>query len=721
MYRATDAAIGPGAPPAEAARQLIPHAALDDARRRVLEALEGGAPVVALVGAPGTGKTLLLGDLAEALRARHPGLRHLRTTHDLLTYRPERDDTLLLLDEADRATDAQLAALLAPGRDGTVPARILAGLPSLLRRLEALGRPAAAVTLGPVARAELPGFIAARLDAAGYPRDLFTAEAVEELARRSGGVPRLINVLTAAAAFAASLDGAPEVTAHHVLEATRHAAGSAQIVHPSALPKVFAEPPAPGAAAPSGSPARPHLVDAAARWVDTLGPAPAPAPVAKAPEGKRADPPAEEPPAPAVVEASDDIAIPPQPPVEPELAVPPEPPGTPVPSPAAEEPAPLSLATPAEPELAVPPPAEAPVAAPAARSDAAPSPPRADLPPEPAPRPMPAPAARPVTPEPSVAVPPSGARPVAPLPAAAVRPEPPARRGHGWAYAAALLLLLGGAAFALERSKDAPPDSPLARVAPVRAWLMQRAGLAPAATEEEGQRGSQGSEAAPSLAAASTSAPAPASTNPPVPENPPAPAPLAAPPSPPLRPEPAATVEAVPEPTPASPPALPDLPDRATVRSEAAPEPPAAPPVPAPATTAAAPPAPAPATTAEAPAAPPLSPPAAPEPPPAPTAAVTVLPPSLPARVIVRMLSQAAQERSERPLAELGARFPDLVTRRGERGPSFPLVRYFFPVDAGNAEGIAGVLSAGGIAARVQDFSGYRPQPRPGTIEVWLP
>ncbi|MBI0535743.1 hypothetical protein D9599_09175 [Roseomonas sp. KE2513] len=699
MQHTTDAESEPGLPPSaaplpaiEASRQAVPHAALEEARRRVLEALERGAPVVALVGAAGTGKTLLLGQLAEILRGRQDGVLLLRTTHDLLTYRAEAGDAALaaatvLLDEADRIGDDQLAPLLGVGQAAHLPPRILVGLPPLLRRLEALGRPAMAVTLSPVSRSELPGFIEARLAAAGYPPDLFAAEAVEELARRSGGVPRLVNVLTKAAAFAASLEGSPEVLARHVVEATRHAAGIAPATR-AAPPPAQAEPPAlrppPAEGAP---PTRPHLVDAAAEWMDGLRPLPPAAPPVAQLVPAAAPPSAEAPASSLLPEVAADAMSPP-----------------PVPPP-------LDAVRATADEIAIPP------------QPVAPAPGRIE-PPATAAMPLSGTDAPPARPAPPVV-----SEPVLAEPAPAVSPAR-RRRGAGWVLAVVALLILAGAAVAVERSKHAQPGSPLARLAPARAWLAERTDLDRIMAALRSDSGS--APAARTTPAAVAPEPAAVTAPPvPVPVPVPVPAPAVAPvPAPVTTPEPVATPEPVttPEP-PALRPALSEPPPAASAvpaaptPAPAEPVPSTPPPAPAPVEGNAAPAAEPPAPTAIPPVPPVnqgfLAPPAPPVPAEAPVVAEAAGGP--PARVIVHFLSATPQGRSERLLAGLTARYPDLQVRRGGRGPSFAAVRHFLPADAGSAATVAALLASSGVEARVQDFSSYRPRPRPGTIEVWLP
>ncbi|HEY8612203.1 MAG TPA: hypothetical protein VIL69_13015 [Roseomonas sp.] len=689
MEHATEAAFEPMRSPhiPEPTRHIVPHSGWEEARSRAAQAVDAGARVVAVIGAAGTGKTLLLTELADMLRDRHPGVRLLRTPHHPDRAAAATSEAILLLDEADRASDAELAAFLGAGP------RILAGLPPLLHRLEALGHAVAVVQLVPIARPELPGFIAARVTAAGYPADLLTPDAVEELAERSGGVPRLINVLTAAAAFAASLENAPHVTARHVAEAARHAAGAAHTApRPSAsgAPDEAATPksreptsseteieaatePAPNVhfpdeapiAAPQENPPphRLHLVEAAARRTGAIWLASGTTSAAQAkPESTLAEPSRIE----AAPNASARIAPPEAAPAQA--------------APADPEPEPMSS------ELVPKPPRPAPVAS-AGIEDQPPG--RAD-----AVRDDHATSFRYGGPagtgSQDGAVPPRGPAAVNPIPI-----RVPAQRRRGWVYAGVAVLLLGGAGLAFLRAGDGMQGSVPAFVAPLRAWLAEHTGFG---------------------------APAPSAI--------PSPAPIAAPavppaPDPARNPEPtrapragmvaSAPQEAAPERNIPAPPAVPDTPQASA-------------PAPFPSPQATLPSAPEPVTT------PPLAPPGeesqaispAPVSPAAPTnmpsAVAEQAPPARPLRIAVYLSAGAARGAgSERLVADLSARFPGVSTRRSSRGPSFPAIRYFFAADAPGAEQIAAMLSDAGITPRIQDFSSYRPQPSPGTIEIWLP
>jgi len=191
--------------------EAVAHSGWRQARMAALAALGRGEAVI-LLGPPGTGKTLLLRDLALVLQ--HQGRSVcLVERGDALDLALVADD-VLLVDEAGRMGADALACLCATARPF-----VLAALPGFAERLDGLARPITPVVLEPLSAEAVARFVAARLAAAGRPRDMLEPDAVLALARHSAGLLRLVNVLGGAAVFLAELEQAPRVGRRHVEEA----------------------------------------------------------------------------------------------------------------------------------------------------------------------------------------------------------------------------------------------------------------------------------------------------------------------------------------------------------------------------------------------------------------------------------------------------------------------------------------------------------------------
>ena len=215
-----DAPFRLGIAPADA----VVHRSWREARDAALAALAGGQARIAVLGDTGTGKTLLLHVLAEALREQG---RTLSVSGSGWLPAELSSEATVLLDDAERLDEATLRQLAE--RDGPC---VLAGLPTLAGQLPA---PFTVTRLRPLPPDEVARFVAVRLAEAGRRRDLLEPDAVLALARLSGGVPRQLNALAGAAVFLAGLDGAATVSRRHVEEAAAMRDGDADVA-PSVLP-----------------------------------------------------------------------------------------------------------------------------------------------------------------------------------------------------------------------------------------------------------------------------------------------------------------------------------------------------------------------------------------------------------------------------------------------------------------------------------------------------
>jgi len=247
--------------------RLVPHRAWAAAQAEVLRLAEQPG-IIALLGAAGVGKTVLLNALAAQFRAQGQAPLQVACGDLLATPLPP----LLLVDEADRIDETMLASLLR--EDGVA---VLAALPSFAARLA--GLPHRVVQLGGLLEEEVPAYVAARLAALHLPADRMAATALADLAEGSAGVPRRLNVLIGSSLFMAELEGAPQVRPEHVRAAAEmHALpdhvpppeapepGRALMLLPGEASSTEPTGPAPDAAAPAATPAatpRRHRM----RWI----------------------------------------------------------------------------------------------------------------------------------------------------------------------------------------------------------------------------------------------------------------------------------------------------------------------------------------------------------------------------------------------------------------------------------------------------------------------
>ena len=208
--------------------EAFAHPQWRQARAALLAILARGGAAV-LLGSPGCGKTLLLHDLARTLRHGGASVRLIARSNAPV---PAGTADVLLVDDAGYLDTDGLAALCATGAP-----LVLAAHPDFADRLAGLSLSVAPVTLDPLPPQEVARFVAARLLASGQPRGFLEPEAVLALARHSGGLLRLVNVLGAAATFLARLEGSPRVCLRHVEEATAICHGMGEDALPAAPAK----------------------------------------------------------------------------------------------------------------------------------------------------------------------------------------------------------------------------------------------------------------------------------------------------------------------------------------------------------------------------------------------------------------------------------------------------------------------------------------------------
>ena len=196
----------------------VPHPGWVEARDNLLVATAGHPSLTLLLGPAGTGKSLLLQDLAQHRRAAGAEVLY-QARGDLPVEAADRGNSnrrrFVLIDEADRMDAAALDRLSRLGKCTVV----LAGLAGPRRGHVEAFPTAAIVRLAPVPPEAVGRFVATRLAQGGWPDDLFTGDALARLAALSGGVPRALNILLSSALFLASNEAESFVEARHVEQA----------------------------------------------------------------------------------------------------------------------------------------------------------------------------------------------------------------------------------------------------------------------------------------------------------------------------------------------------------------------------------------------------------------------------------------------------------------------------------------------------------------------
>lgn len=205
--------------------------------RRLLADLTGEGYVAAYIPNPFVAPNGLRAALADELGLEYPrnlGQHHLlrMINRRLLELSRAGRSVVAVVDEAQSMPDATLEALRLLSNLETEQNKLLQlvlfGQPELDERLARPGlrqlrqRISFAYRLQPLPEELVRGYVRHRLLAAGSGGEsLFSERALRRLARASGGVPRLINILANKAMMAAYGQGVRRVERNHVLAAER--------------------------------------------------------------------------------------------------------------------------------------------------------------------------------------------------------------------------------------------------------------------------------------------------------------------------------------------------------------------------------------------------------------------------------------------------------------------------------------------------------------------
>lgn len=188
---------------------IVPFEAWVAVRDRVVAALLGNSRCVLITGAAGTGKTVMLEDVARVLRAAGRTVLVRQANTDPA---PPARGQMLFVDEADKLPQDKLRQLL----DSSAGAVVLAGLGVVAQR--AGGKPLH-VTLAPLGQEAARDYVVQWLASTGRVPAHLDSAALRQVVEASGGVPRLLSTLLGAGAWLAESSGAKTITAAHIQEA----------------------------------------------------------------------------------------------------------------------------------------------------------------------------------------------------------------------------------------------------------------------------------------------------------------------------------------------------------------------------------------------------------------------------------------------------------------------------------------------------------------------
>lgn len=195
---------------------------------------------IALVLNPKLSARELLSSICDELEIAHPAGSSIKRlidliNADLLAAHAAGRHKVLIIDEAQNLSAEVLEQLRLLTNLETAEKKllqiVLLGQPELQ---EILARPdlrqlsqrvTARYHLDALDRSDLPGYLSYRVSVAGQRSDLFTPAAISELHRRSGGVPRLINLISDRALLGAYAEGEHRVGRQHIRSASREVQG----------------------------------------------------------------------------------------------------------------------------------------------------------------------------------------------------------------------------------------------------------------------------------------------------------------------------------------------------------------------------------------------------------------------------------------------------------------------------------------------------------------
>ena len=174
--------------------------------------------IIAVVGSAGTGKSLLADMTARACVDMGLTVRRIDRGDQVHALLGTKSD-VLLIDQTDSMPASSLQTLLSPEGKNTATTMVFMCLPSCVGQVSFSGGDRATVELTPLSLSDARNYLHERAASIGRT-NLYSPEALDLIIDGSRGLPRLLRSIAHQAYWAAASEGAPQIGAQHVSNAS---------------------------------------------------------------------------------------------------------------------------------------------------------------------------------------------------------------------------------------------------------------------------------------------------------------------------------------------------------------------------------------------------------------------------------------------------------------------------------------------------------------------
>jgi hypothetical protein len=174
--------------------------------------------IIAVVGSAGTGKSQLADMTARACVDMGLTVRRIERGDQVYGLLSTKSD-VLLIDQTDSMPDFSLQVMLSPEVKNTTTTMVFMCVPSCVGQVNFSGGDHATVELTPLSLSDARNYLHERAASIGRT-NLYSPEALDLIIDGSRGLPRLLQSIAHQAYWAAASEGAPQIGAQHVSNAS---------------------------------------------------------------------------------------------------------------------------------------------------------------------------------------------------------------------------------------------------------------------------------------------------------------------------------------------------------------------------------------------------------------------------------------------------------------------------------------------------------------------